>query len=287
MKKLSMTKKQVKTGILDILVFVLGSALYSVGVLCFAAPNNIAPGGATGLATVMNYLFNAPIGLTVLVINVPLILLCWWQIGVAFVGKTAIATVTLSLVMELLTPFLPRYTGDLLLASIFGGVSSGIGLALFFVRGSTSGGTDLIVRLLQKKYPHLSTGRFILIVDAVVVVFSAIVYKNVESALYAMIYIFISTQVIDSVLFGQINAKVLTVVTTHGTQVSEKITREFSRGATILSAKGGYTETEKSMVYCAVRKNQVSAITKAIREIDPKAFVVISKADEIVGEFER
>lgn len=282
-----MTKKQVKTGIIDILVFVLGSALYSVGVLCFAAPNNIAPGGATGLATVFNYLLGAPIGLTVLIINIPLILLCWWKIGVAFVGKTAIATVMLSLVMELLTPFLPHYTGDLLLASIFGGVSSGVGLALFFVRGSTSGGTDLIVRLLQKKYPHFSTGRFILIVDLVVIALSAIVYKNVESALYALIYIFISTQVIDSVLFGQINAKVLTVITTRGTEVSEKITKNFSRGATILTAKGGYTEAEKTMVYCAVRKSQVSAITKAIREIDPKAFVVISKADEIVGEFER
>lgn len=287
MKKLKITKKQAKTGIVDILFFTFGSALYSAGILCFAAPNNIAPGGASGLATIINYLFSVPIGLTVLIINIPLILISWKKIGSAFVSKTAIATVLLSAILEILSPFIPHYTGDLILASIFGGALSGIGLALFFVRGATSGGTDLIARLLQKKFPYLPTGRFILLIDAAIVAFSAIVYKNVESALYAMIYIFISTQVIDSVLFGQINAKVLTIITSHGTEISEKIVHDFSRGATLLKVKGGYTEAEKSMVYCAVRKTQVSAITKAIREIDSKAFIVISKADEIVGEFDR
>lgn len=281
------TEKRNKAGkaALDLLFFLAGSILYSIGIICFAAPNNIAPGGVSGLATVLNYLWQLPIGVLVLLINIPLLLLGWKKLGTVFIGKTAVATVILSVTLDVLALFMPKYTGDPLLASIYGGFMGGAGLALFFIRGATSGGTDIVVRLLQKKFPYLSTGRFVLLVDMAVVLFAAVVYWNVESALYAIIYLFISSQLIDQILFGQVNGKVLTIITTKGKEVGKMINTDFSRGVTVLHAKGGYTEEEKTMIYCAVRKNQVTFIVRAVREIDPKAFVVVSKADEIAGEF--
>lgn len=272
---------------LDLVCFLLGSMLYSVGIISFASPNNIAPGGVSGLATIINYLSGISIGAMVLVLNIPLLLIGWKKLGSVFIGKTAVATVILSVTLDVSALFLPKYTGDHLLASIYGGFFAGAGLALFFIRGATSGGTDIIVRLLQKKFPYFSTGRFVLLIDMAVVLFAALVYWNIESALYAIIYIFITSQLIDQILFGQINGKVLTIITTQGKAVSQKINQEFSRGVTILSAKGGYTAEEKNLIYCAVRKNQVAAISRAVREIDPNAFIVVSKADEIMGEFGR
>lgn len=278
-------RKKAGAAALDVLFYLAGSVLYAIGIICFAAPNNIAPGGVSGLATVFNYLWSVPIGVLVLVINIPLLLIGWKKLGTIFIGKTAVATLILSVTLDVLVLFMPKYTGDPLLASIYGGILGGAGLALFFVRGATSGGTDIVVRLLQKKFPYFSTGRFVLLVDMAVVIFAAVVYWNIESALYAIIYIFISSQLIDQILFGQVNGKVLTIITTHGKQVAKMINTDFSRGVTIIPAKGGYTEADKNIIYCAVRKNQVAYITRRVREIDDKAFVVVSKADEIMGEF--
>lgn len=281
------TVKKTKKYVVDLFYYFVGSFLYSAGIVCFAAPNNIAPGGVSGIATVFHYLWQFPIGTSILLINIPLIFLAWKKLGTAFISKTAIATVILSVTLDVMMLFMPVYKGDRLLASIFAGMLGGIGLALFFVRGATSGGTDIIVRLLQDKFHHLSTGRFVLLVDMVVVAFSALVFWNIESALYAIIYIFIFSQVVDQVLFGQVNGKVLIIVTVKEKEISKKINTEFARGVTILSVKGGYTEQPKSMIYCAVRKAQVTSITRAVRKIDSDAFVVVSKADEIIGEFSK
>lgn len=278
-------RKRVGTVALDLLFFLAGSILYSIGIICFASPNNIAPGGVSGLATVFHYLWNLPIGLLVFLLNIPLILVGWKKMGTVFIGKTATATVILSVTLDVMALFMPKYTGDSLLASIYGGFLGGAGLALFFVRGATSGGTDILVRLLQKKFPYFSTGRFVLMVDMAVVLFAAVIYWNIESALYAIIYIFISSQLIDQILFGQVNGKVLTIITSEGKAVSKMINTDFSRGVTIIPAKGAYTEADKNLIYCAVRKNQVAFICRRVREIDEKAFVVVSKADEIMGEF--
>lgn len=279
--------KKFKTAALDFLCYLAGSLLYSFGLLSFASPNHIAPGGVSGIATMLNYLFNIPIGLSVLVINIPLLLIGYKAMGRRFIGKTAIATITMSITLDIAAPLIWKYEGEPMLAAIFGGLICGTGLAIFFVRGATSGGTDIVVRLLQRKFPFLSTGRFVLIVDAVVVAASMFVYKNIENALYALIFIFISSKLIDIILFGQVNGKVVTIITTHEKEISQEITRKFARGLTILNVKGGYTEKEKVMIYCAVQNTQVTRLVKAVRVIDPQSFMVVSEAREIVGEFER
>lgn len=277
--------KKIRNFATDLLFYILGSAVYSVGVLCFASPNNIAPGGATGIATVLNYLFSLPIGMTVLAINIPLILLAWKFLGIKFIEKTAVATVVMSVMLDVLKPFLPHYNGDRLLAAVFGGICAGAGLAIFFLRNATSGGTDILAFLLLKKYPNISTGRIVFIIDMAIVVLSGVAYKNAESSLYALIYIFISTQLIDKLMYGQMNAKALTIITNKPDEVVKVITTEFSRGATVIDAKGGYTNEKKTIIYCVVRKNQTVEVTRRVKKCDDAAFIIISQADQVIGDF--
>lgn len=277
--------KKIRNFATDLLFYILGSAVYSVGVLCFASPNNIAPGGATGIATVLNYLFSLPIGMTVLAINIPLILLAWKFLGIKFIEKTAVATVVMSVMLDVLKPFLPHYNGDRLLAAVFGGICAGAGLAIFFLRNATSGGTDILAFLLLKKYPNISTGRIVFIIDMAIVVLSGVAYKNAESSLYALIYIFISTQLIDKLMYGQMNAKALTIITKKPDEVVKVITTEFSRGATVIDAKGGYTNEKKTIIYCVVRKNQTVEVTRRVKRCDDAAFIIISQADQVIGDF--
>lgn len=280
-----MKMKKIRNFATDLLFYILGSAVYSVGVLCFASPNNIAPGGATGIATVLNYLFSLPIGMTVLAINIPLILLAWKFLGIKFIEKTAVATVVMSVMLDVLKPFLPHYNGDRLLAAVFGGICAGAGLAIFFLRNATSGGTDILAFLLLKKYPNISTGRIVFIIDMAIVVLSGVAYKNAESSLYALIYIFISTQLIDKLMYGQMNAKALTIITKKPDEVVKVITTEFSRGATVIDAKGGYTNEKKTIIYCVVRKNQTVEVTRRVKKCDDAAFIIISQADQVIGDF--
>lgn len=277
--------KKIRNFATDLLFYILGSAVYSVGVLCFASPNNIAPGGATGIATVLNYLFSLPIGMTVLAINTPLILLAWKFLGIKFIEKTAVATVVMSVMLDVLKPFLPHYNGDRLLAAVFGGICAGAGLAIFFLRNATSGGTDILAFLLLKKYPNISTGRIVFIIDMAIVVLSGVAYKNAESSLYALIYIFISTQLIDKLMYGQMNAKALTIITKKPDEVVNVITTEISRGATVIDAKGGYTNEKKTIIYCVVRKNQTVEVTRRVKRCDDAAFIIISQADQVIGDF--
>ncbi|MCC8023634.1 MAG: YitT family protein [Clostridiales bacterium] len=277
---------KVRAWALDILFYIVGGIIYGVSLMMFATPNQIAPGGASGIATVLNYLFGLPVGTMVLLINIPLLFLGWRYLGKQFIQKTAVATVVVSVTIDLVGLIPVTYQGDLLLASLYGGLLAGAGLGLFFMRGATSGGTDIVVRLLQKRWPFLSVGRFVLIVDTAVVLFAAVVFRDVESALYAMIFIFITSRVIDSFLFGQVNGKVVTIITTKEEEISREITENFARGLTVLDVRGGYTKENKVMIYCAVRNTQVVALSKAVRLHDPDAFMVISEAGEVIGQFE-
>jgi len=186
--------------IVDFFCWLLGCAIYSVSLNMFIAPNRIAPGGVTGVATLLNYVFHTPIGVMILVLNVPLFILGWRYIGLKFILRTAAVTVMLSVVVDATAPFIAPYHGDRLLAALIGGVLGGAGLSIVFVRGATTGGTDIAARLLRKKKPHMSMGRVILMIDALLISAAMLVYRSVESGLYSVVFIFVSTRVIDSVL---------------------------------------------------------------------------------------
>ena len=273
--------------LLDNAAWFAGCVLFSAGIIIFAVPNDIAQSGITGAAIMVNYLIHTPIGLTNLVLNIPLIIAAWIVLGKRFVAKTLWTTVMLSVcldAMEYLLPASLRYSGDKLLASLFCGAITGAGLALVFMRGATTGGTDILARLVKHRFPHISIGRVILVADAVIVFAAAVVFKSKESALYAAIVIFVSSRVIDYLLYGAGSGKMLFIVTEKAGEITRSVITDMKRGITVLPAVGGYSGESKNMLVCAVRSSEVAELHKIIRQHDDNAFVVVSEAGEILGE---
>lgn len=275
---------RVKTIFVDNFFFFLGCAMYAAAVNIFAIPNNISQSGVTGISIILSHLFSFPVGVTNLVLNIPLLILARIFLGRGFVAKTLWVTVILSVALDVFSLFLPEYTGDRLLSALFCGAISGIGLAMILARGATSGGADIVSRLFRLKWPHISMGTVLLVFDGLIVVASALTFRNVESALYAAIVIFISSQVIDYVLYGTGHGKLLMVVTTKGEEITEAITSRLRRGVTRLPVTGGYTGEHKEMLMCAVRPSELSKLNSIIREIDDETFTIVSEAGEVLGE---
>ena len=282
----ALSKKKVKDFILDGLFFLVGSFIFAISVNTFTAPNNIAPGGLTGIATMLNYIWGIPIGTVTLLMNIPIFLWGFFEVGYRFILKTIVATAVSSVMIDLTVNILPRYQGDMLLTTVFGGFFSGLGLALIFVRGGPTGGTDLIANLISLRVRHLSLGRLILIVDMIIVVASAFVYGSYESPLYATIVIYITSKVIDVVLYGADigNGKILFIVSRKNEEIAEKIMQILGRGVTELYSRGAYTKQDGEVLLCAVSRQEVYKVYDIIHSIDPDAFTIVGDAGEISGE---
>ena len=279
-----MKSERLKAASADMAVFLLAGVLYSAAVNCFTAPNNIAPGGVTGIATLINYLLGVGVGSVSILINIPLIILSFVKLGKKFTIKTAEATVVMFAEVDLIAPLLPVYSGDRMLASIFGGLLMGAGVALIFLRGATSGGIDIAARVVQRRFPHISIGRLILAADVLVAIFAAAVYGDVESALYAVTTSFAASKVIDAAIYGAHNGKLITAVTVRGENIAKRITDTGARGVTIIKAVGAYTGEEKEFIVCAVRPNEAHRFKAIIFDEDPGAFLIVSEINEVVGE---
>lgn len=273
------------TGFTDYLIIVLGAAVYALSVSFFTAPNNIAPGGITGIATLLHYLIYVPIGTTALILNIPLFIWGAIKSGARFIIRTVIASSLVSVFIDLFALLSVHYEGDRMIAAIFGGILSGIGLGIVFLRGGSTGGTDIIGRNLHDKYPFLSVGSIILISDAIVIVLSSIVYKSLESGLYAIITIFVSTKLIDAVVFGfsRDNGKLLIIITADPERMAELLTHDADRGVTVLSARGGYSGAPKGVILCATHPRDVYRVKSHISTADPTAFVITTNASAISG----
>lgn len=270
---------------LDVVFCTVGSILYGISVTVFTAPNQIAPGGITGISTVLFYLFKTPIGTMIFILNIPLFILGLRFIGGSFIVKTIACTALTSVVIDVFTAFqMPVYHGDKLLAAVYGGVISGAGLALVFLRGATTGGTDVASRLLKLKFRHISMGRMMLIIDFFVIVFASIVFRSVDSALYAIISIFTSSRVIDSILYGSDNGKMAVIISKNNDLISKAIINDMNRGLTILKGKGYYTGAEREVIMCAVRRPEAAMLRTIIKKVDPNAFIIMCEAGEIIGE---
>ncbi len=283
---MSKTGSRSKTLVLDGLFFVAGALIDAVAVNVFTAPNHIAPGGITGIGTMLNYLFQTPIGMVNMIINIPIIIWAIVEIGYKLVAKSIAAIIVFSVAIDTLALVLPAYDGNPFLAAIFGGVLEGIGLALVFMRGSTTGGTDMIARLLGKHFRHLSMGKLMLAVDLVVIAASALVYQKLESALYAIIAIFVSTRIIDTILYGTDsgNGKLYFIISKKSDEIRRRILEDIDRGVTIIPIQGGYSGQDGEMLLCAVRRYEVAKINDIIHTADRDAFVIVGEAGEITGE---
>lgn len=268
----------------DGLFMIAGSLIYAVSVDVFTAPNEIAPGGVTGIATILYYLFKTPIGVMMFVLNLPLLMLGLKFISRQFMIKTIFCTVVSSFSVDIMAPFLPAYKGNMLLAALYGGVISGVGLALVFLRGATTGGTDVASRLLRIKFRHIPMGRMMMFVDTTVVLASAFVFNSVNSALYALITIFACSRVIDGILYGADNGRMILVISEKHHEIGQAIINEMDRGVTILKGKGFYTGQEREVLMCAVRQPEAAKLRSIVKTCDPNAFMIMCEAGEVIGE---
>lgn len=269
--------------ILDMLICTAGAFIYAVGVNCFVSPNELSSGGATGLAIIANYLWDFPIGTSMFVINIPLFIIAFFVFGWNFIVKTLFSTFMTSVCIDLGAMFLPQYEGDKLLAALFGGAIMGIGLGIVFTRGSTSGGTDIMGRLLKKALPHISMGRLVMICDLFVVLLAGVVYRNIESILYATIVFIVSSKSIDLVLYGSDSGKMMLIISDNADEIAKAITTETPRGVSILPCQGAYTGKAKHMLLSVVRPHEVAKMRKIVRRFDEHPFIIISDAAEILG----
>jgi uncharacterized membrane-anchored protein YitT (DUF2179 family) len=256
----------------------------AVGIEMFAAPNHIVGGGVTGIATLLHYLFGLPIGTMSFVMNVPLLLIGFYKLGRMFIFRTLRTVVILSLVMDWCAVILPDYSGNPLLAALFGGVLMGVGMGLVLLRGSTTGGTDILVRLIRKKRPHMSFGTVILITDMAVIASAAIVYKSLETIMFGIVMEYCTTVVVDKIIGGYDARKLAIIVSARWEEISRRILDELGRGATVLDAMGAYTRQKTGMLFCVVDSRQLVLLKRIVRRIDPQAFVIVSTATEILGE---
>lgn len=272
--------------LIDYIMIILGVFIYTTSVYVFTAPNQIAPGGVTGLSTAIHYLIpSLSIGAMVSVFNIPLLLIGYKILGRKFIIKTFVATVLFSILYDyVFKTFMPVYTGDKVLASLFGGVLTGLGLALVFTTGGSTGGTDITNRIIQKKFPHISLGQIVLFTDIFIIGFAAVVFKEIESAMYAIVAMFVAAKVLDGVLYGADIGKMVLIVTVKPNKVCEEVDNKIQRGTTILSAKGGYTGEEKSVIMCAVKSNQFSKLKRTVYSVDDEAFMMVTNSTEVVGQ---
>lgn len=280
------TFETVRTTALDYLIIAAGAVLYAMSVVIFTSPNNIAPGGLTGIATMLNFMFSLPIGTMIFAMNIPLFIWGAIENGVAFLTKTIIGTAFVSIAIDVLTPILPAYKGDTILVAIFGGILNGIGLGFIFYRGGSTGGTDIIALNIHKRIPYVSTGTIILLADIATLVMVYFVYRSIESVLYAIVAIFISIKVIDTISYGTSrgNGKLLFIITNDYDKVSSEIMKDLERGVTLLDGQGAYSGEQKRVIMCAVRPQQVYRITSGVRKIDPNSFIIVTTANAIRGK---
>lgn len=274
-----------KISLRSISLIILGSIIYALGTHCFVSPAEIAPGGASGIALMANFLFGLPIGTITLIINIPLLILAWFYVSKRFVFNTSIACIISAIILDgIVVPFVPQYAGDRFIGSLFGGVVVGMGMALIFMAGSTTGGSDIVGKLLQKKAPHVSMGRALLIIDGIILGISIFVFNNIESGLFGMVSLFASTQIIDSIMYGIDKGCQVTVVTKFPEEIGKRVIDELDRSATISDAKGAYSMGSTQILLCAVRKPQFSQLKSIIYDVDPKAFVMVTETTEVFGE---
>ncbi len=270
--------------ILDIVFFILGSAAFSFGVVSLIEPNEISPGGFTGIATVFNLWWGMPIGITVFALNIPLLILQFKKFGGSFIIKTAAATFMLSLILDIGEAVFPHILLDGILAAVFGGIMCGFGLSLVIMRGATTGGADAVAKLVNSRFPHFAMGKIIMLTDLFVILLSVFAYKNIEIGMYSVITIFVSTKVIDAAIYGADSGRMVYIVTDNPQGVSQAIYGTLKRGVTVLDAKGGYTGKKRALLLCAVRLPQVSIVLKCVNATDKSAFTVVTEVGQIIGE---
>ncbi len=279
-----MNKNMLRTA-LDIGVITIGSAVFALAVTLLLGPYGIVPGGVTGVAMLLCEIFpRLPLGLTVLAINIPLFLLAWKLLGHRFLIYTGFGTLVSSLLIDIFPRLLPPVETEPLLAGVFGGLLMGVGLGLVFIRGATTGGSDIIARLLKIPLPHIQLGRLMMAFDGCVAVAAGFVFGSVNNMLYAVIALYISTHTLDGILYGMNIERLAFIISDRSGDIVKSISGRLGRGATVLRGEGAYTGEARNLILCAVKRQQIAHLKVVVKEADPKAFLILTEAHEVLGE---
>lgn len=280
-----MKKKLVKEIFLDLLVDILGSFFVAIGIYNFATASKFPVTGISGIAQVIYFYFGLPIGITIIILNVPIIFICAKVLGFKFLLKSGKTLLVSTFFIDVVAPLFPAYKGETMLSCICMGLFAGLGYSLFYIRDTCTGGTDFFIMSMRKLKPHLSLGRLIAIVDCSVLLFCGFLMGGeIDKIIYGLLSTYIVSVVVDKVMYGLDAGKVTLIVTEHGYEVSEKIHDLTSRGATILTGMGSYTKGEKQIVMCASSYKQMHMVQKAVKEVDRDAFLVTMEANQVKGE---
>ena len=260
---------------------ILGSVAYAIGVYTFASNAGFAPGGIAGIGVIFNYLFNLPIGLIVLAFNVPVVLIALKYLGKRYLLRTFQTLLINALFLDLLAPMFPRYAGSPLLAALFGGGISGLGLAIIYSAGSCTGGSDLIIMSLRKMRPHLSVGQITLLIDGSLILLGAFIYSNIDAVLYGIVFTFASTFVIDRYMGRMTSGKMVLIISRNGQEIGARILKEPDRGVTRLSGQGMYSGENKDVLMCACTRSQLPGIRQIVAQSDTDAIMIIMDFSEV------
>lgn len=278
-------RKNAKRISIDVLVDIIGGILLTIATYSFAVPADFPMTGVSGVALIFYQAFGLPVGALTVILNIPIIICCYKTLGKQFYIKSLRSTLITSAVMDILGPQLPLYQGDLILAAICTGVLLGIGYAIIFMRGSSTGGFDFIMMAIKYYRPHLSLGKIGFALDAMVILIGAVTIGNgMDSVIYGLVLNYLYSTVLDRLISGTSSGKLTLIISDHPREIVDEIDKLVDRGSTLLKAIGGYTGEEKEVVMCASSSKEMYAIRKRVHEIDERAFVIVVESNEVIGE---
>lgn len=258
--------------------------LMGVAMLVFTVPNHIVPGGVSGLSTAVAELVPLKVGTVNFILSVIIEGMGCLNFGVKFVMRSLIISTGLSIFLNIFEGMIPAYTSDPLVAAIAGGAMFGVSCGILLGRGISSGGTDTITLIIKKYFPHVSVGKTLMLTDALVVLVSTIIFKNIDVAIYSAFTIFCSGQVVDKIVVGMDVAKLIYVITDSPEKIQNHLVEKMDLGVTVLTGKGGFSQTEKGVLMLAVRRTMFSAVLRAVKQLDVNSFVIVQDASEVWGE---
>ncbi len=263
---------------------ILGSAMYAFGFQFFTYPNAIVTGGVTGIAMIINYLTSLPVGIMGIIINIPLFAVSWRKFGLKFMVSSLVGTMLSSIFVDIFSLSSFVATHEPLLGAIFGGMIKGLGLGIVYTTGATTGGVDIVAKFLRAKYQFINFGTLILLLDMIIIAAFAIIFRKYDSAMYAIICMYVCSRMIDLVLYGAINSKVCYIITDESIRIKDSITKELDRGVTFLHGEGAWSGKEKNIILCVIKSRQIVGLKQIIKRIDPSAFLIVSDSREVFGE---
>lgn len=261
----------------------IGTIVYAAGIALFLNPNDLAPGGVTGIAILLNRFTGVETGSLILLLNIPIILLGLWKFGWKFIFSTVYTLCLISAFvngMEYIGPL----TDDRMLAAIVGGVLVGTGIGIVFKAGSTTGGIDIIIKIVKKKFPHKKTGSLFLLFDSAVIIAAGIVFGTIEAAVYASIATLVTMYTMDAVLYGRDGARLIYIISDNADCLTDSLLHEAEVGVTWLYGAGTFKSREKKIIMCVADKKKSLQVEEIVKKHDPEAFMIVSNATEIYGE---